>query len=292
MSAEKKNTYLTFAICMVVHLVQGQWQDLQSPTMQMSTLVGGVAPSNTITGIPVHFIWVHPYLQNPDQTAGTDDEGLKKAYSVVHDWMIHLPSGGKYYPMFWTDLEVHDKFPELVPVLSKIKVCAWISDVLRYQILLRYGGVYLDTDVLFVHDFTQLMGMFNSSFSVCQTPWTPVGDATLSDLKSDLSGMACESIINAIIASPKEHPAVKCAAERSMLHTRASVDAGREESDSVEATGPACWTKCVRQEGQIAVLPSWSFLPCSFFMRNGCNPRDYDMYDHVYGMHEWTWSWS
>ncbi len=151
--------------------------------------------------------------------------------------------------------------------------------------------MYLDTDVWFVHEFTQLMNMFNSSFAVCQTPWTPVGDGTVSGLKSDLSGTTCESIINAIIAAPTGHPAVQCAVDRSMQYTRSAVDAGGGESYSLEATGPSCWTKCVHQEGQIAVLPSWSFLPCSFFERNSCNPRDYDKYDHVYGMHEWTWSW-
>ena len=50
-----------------------------------------------------------------------------------------------------------------MPVLSQIRVASWLSDVIRYYVLLRYGGVYLDTDMLAVHNFTPLMDRFDGN---------------------------------------------------------------------------------------------------------------------------------
>lgn len=232
---------------------------------------------------PVHFIWIHPHLRVASHELNPKKA---KALQVSREWMVHFPPD-KYKLMFWTDREVRIHFPNLVPLLSRISVSAWISDVLRYFILYEFGGVYLDTDVLPVHNFTSLLAEFDSSITVCQVPCSPPTDSD-----PEIEGItSCESVINAIIAVPRGHPTVRCASERSKAYTALSVKEGRGWDYWVDSTGPGLWTSCVNSRGQITVLPSRTFLPCCFSERRGCHVENYKRFPQVYGMHEWTWSW-
>lgn len=231
---------------------------------------------------PLHFIYINPHL-TPSKTKF--NAGLFKAKQAARQWMRVL-ARDRYKLMFWTDKEVREHFPELVPVLSKVFVPSWISDVLRYHIVLRYGGVYLDTDVLAVRDFTPLLARFNSAFTVCETPWTPP------DIAADITpDTPCTTMITAIIAAPQQHPALKCAADHSLAYSIRTVSEGTQRVFDVPETGPPMWTSCVQASGGMAVLPSWTFLPCPFHHRGGCDQWDYYKLPNVYGMHEWTWSW-
>jgi hypothetical protein len=235
---------------------------------------------------PLHFVWVSPHL-------GMEGNGsaLTRAATVAHNWsklLRHHVHARRYKVMFWTDKKVRDTFPHLVSVLSRVPVASWLSDIIRYHVLLEYGGVYLDTDVLPVRDFTPLMDRFDSNWTVCQTPW----------LEPDPSGGTvepvsdCESVICAIIAAQPGHPAVRCAAEESLAYTREAIHYGKLRDASFAMwTGPSQWSACVREHSRMAVLPSWTFLPCNFWSRGSCKARDYEEYPHVYGMHEWTSSW-
>ncbi len=84
--------------------------------------------------IPVHFILVHPYVM-------PDHSGLKRAQWVAKEWKLVLRG---YKITLWTDEMILSNFPELVPFLSQVSVPSWSCDVLKYHILLRYWGVYLD----------------------------------------------------------------------------------------------------------------------------------------------------
>ena len=231
----------------------------------------------------LHFIWIQPGLITTKHETGS----IKRANAdaVAEEWMATLKQK-QYKLVFWTDKDIHDHFPDLVRVLSKISVSAWISDVLRYHILYQYGGVYLDTDVRAVRDFTKLTERFRSGFSVCEAPQTEPG--ALEPIHT------CELLINAIIFAPARHPALKCAADRSLAYSMIKVSRGAGSDYALEGTGPPRWTTCVRQKGGIAVLPSWTFLPCPFSSRDSCNPAAYQNSQHpeIFGMHEWTFSWA
>lgn len=230
----------------------------------------------------LHFVWVNPFLEVHD------GPGLARAALVANEWTRILPHTHtrKFELMFWTDRNVRAEFPELVPVLSRVPVSSWISDVVRYHAVLRFGGVYLDTDTQPVHNFTPLLDMFNSSWTVCQTPWIkPDAAARIAPVP------ACESIICAMIAAPPDHPALRCAAEKSLAYTVRALQQGTQHSFDAAETGPVRWTKCVREHAGMTVLPSWTFLPCDFWARGTCNTKAYKDFPNVYGMHEWAWSW-
>jgi hypothetical protein len=231
---------------------------------------------------PLHFVWVNPYLDVHDSP------GLPRATQTAQNWLKILPNtyNRRYKLMFWTDATVRAEFPELVPALSKVPVSSWLSDVIRYHVLLRYGGVYLDTDTQAIHNFTPLLDRFNSSWTVCQTPWViPDAKALIEPLP------ACESVICAMIAAPPGHPALRCAAENSLAYTVRSVRENTVHAFDAAETGPVRWTQCVRDHPGIAVLPPWTFLPCDFWSRGTCDTANYEHFPNVYGMHEWVWSW-
>ena len=219
----------------------------------------------------LHFISVNPYL------AVVNTEQLTRAKKVAAEWMAGLPPR-KYDVLFWSDREVRDRMPHLVPILSKIKSPEWISDILRYHILERLGGVYLDSDVLFVHPFDKLFSMFNSSFTVCEYPWRSPGTSSL--IVED-----CSYVTNVVIAVPERHPVIKCAATKSMRYTQTAVNNGMTDYYNLDATGPSCWTSCVRKIKHISVLSSWTFLPCEI---GSCDPAKYQEVEDVYGVYQRT----
>jgi hypothetical protein len=231
---------------------------------------------------PLHFVWVNPYLEL------RASPGLARASLVAQNWLKILPHmySRRYKLMFWTDRKVRAEFPDLVPMLSKVPVSSWLSDVIRYHAILRYGGVYLDTDTQAVHNFTPLLDMFNSSWTVCQTPWIKPDTKTVIEPLS-----ACESVACGMIAAPPGHPALLCAAEKSLAYTVRAVHGGTVHAFDAAETGPVLWTQCVRDHPGITVLPSWTFLPCDFWARGTCNTVNYEEFPNVYGMHEWMWSW-
>ena len=57
----------------------------------------------------------------------------------------------------WTDDLVRREFPQLIDILIAASVPSVISDILRMNILARYGGIYMDTDFLCVRSFETLL---------------------------------------------------------------------------------------------------------------------------------------
>lgn len=226
-----------------------------------------------IKTLKIHFIWVQPYLG--DEISNEKEEQVER---MASRWTNGVKKSKLY---FWTRQKITQEFPELVSLLELIPTPAWISDIVRYQVLNKFGGLYLDTDVHFLQSPVPLLEQHNYTFSVCQTPW--------SDLESpDVS--ECESVINAIIASPPLHPAVTCAAETSVQNTLKSLERqkGMVPSYNVYETGPTIWSQCIHKH-PMSILPSRTFLPCPCC--DGCNPEKYQGVKGVYGMHEWDHSW-
>ncbi len=84
----------------------------------------------------LHFVWVSQYLQDP-QTVPDALLGRIKTWQAVNpNFEIRL----------WNNSVVKQTFPDLSELLQNIRVSAWISDILRYFILSKMGGLYLDTD--------------------------------------------------------------------------------------------------------------------------------------------------
>jgi len=95
-------------------------------------------------GIPkiIHFIWVgsnlpEPYAQN------------------IEDWKSKNPD---FEITVWDDAKVNDFKPTMknAELFDAAPRFGGKSDILRYEILKRYGGLYVDTDFVCTSDFSAL----------------------------------------------------------------------------------------------------------------------------------------
>ena len=124
----------------------------------MMKYISGVQPKiqQPTTSIPklIHFIWVGP-------------NKLPEEYSrYVQSWIDMNPS---YTFMFWHDYNL----PSLTftsGVYSRSKVYAMKADILRYEILYRYGGIYIDTDFLCIRPLPDQF--LKKTFFACENPGT------------------------------------------------------------------------------------------------------------------------
>lgn len=236
------------------------------------TSVASVPHEKARPPLNLHFVWIKPHLEKEN-----GDENEQRARAVAAKW------GGLTHTRlyFWTRAEVMRDFPELVDTLTQLSIAAWISDLLRYHVVNRYGGLYLDTDVYFLKDPAPILERNQYVFTVCQTPWNAPG--TPADTE-------CESVINAIIAATPGHPALICAIEEGLNNTRRALQANGGLTPRYDSanTGPVMWTRCAKQN-QLPLLPSWTFLPCPCC--EGCIWEQYVNVQDAYGMHQWIHSW-
>lgn len=227
------------------------------------------SPSSTVQ---VHMIWVSNNLGKNDRLPVIP---LEKLHSI-DSWRSSRTS-----VTLWDDKRIRETFPEYVPMLERIPVSAWISDIVRYLIILRFGGVYLDADVLPVNnDLRDLLAQTQGNFTVCQTPWVEFPHSRQDE---------CMSVINAILAAPAQSKATLCALTISMRNTRNELEKLWPKY-TTDISGPPVWTHCSLIHN-INILESWTFLPCPFSMHGCANIAPYMNLSGVYGMHEWDKSW-
>lgn len=94
----------------------------------------------------IHYCWFGP-MEIP-----------KTELKCIESWHRFFPD---YKFMFWNeetfDIEKHP----FTKQAHKLKYYAFVSDFVRTQVLLEYGGIYLDTDVEILGDIIQLTEKFN-----------------------------------------------------------------------------------------------------------------------------------
>lgn len=212
-----------------------------------------------VSAYDVHVIWVAPRL-------GVQTAPLP---IPVHGWRRLFAN-----LVVWDKDRIEREFPEHVSMLRTIPVAAWISDIMRYLIVYRYGGVYLDTDFIAINSDLRGLLARTDNFTVCE--WHAFLDAH-----------KCQYIANGVIAAPPHNAALECAVNESLARTREALRAGA--AFSLDISGPVMWTECCIQHG-FNVLPSSTFLPCSFFARPCVDTAAYRA-SGVYGMHIWSHSW-
>ena len=222
--------------------------------------------------IQVHMIWVSKYLGKNDRLSVIP---LEKLHSI-DSWRSSHTS-----VTLWDNTMIRETFPEYVPMLEMIPVSAWISDIVRYLIILRFGGVYLDADVFPVNnDLRDLLAQTQGNFTVCQTPWVEFPHSRQDE---------CTSVINAILAAPAKSKATLCALTISIRNTRNELQKFWP-TYTTDISGPPVWTHCSLTH-KINILDSWAFLPCPFSMHGCGNIAPYMNLSGVYGMHAWDKSW-
>ena len=217
-----------------------------------------------------HFIWISPTLDKTTLSSISTNflSNINICREMHPNWKFTL----------WTDDLVRLTFPELSKFLTRVKTPAAMSDILRIYILVRYGGVYLDTDVTCIQNIETLL-----EHQYCT--------AFVGNEESLIDNGFINRIANALVASTANHP----------ILTKASVEILSTALDDVSPdvkTGRVFLADIINKynsttEDCIYVYRQKVFYPCVFVERENCSSLfDAAKQDkEVYTFHWWESSW-
>ncbi|HEY2811258.1 MAG TPA: glycosyltransferase [Rhabdochlamydiaceae bacterium] len=196
----------------------------------------------------------------------------EKYHAFQKSWQEHHPD---WQYRLWTDADLPAFHFSDRARFDKAENKAEQSDILRYEILYQFGGVYADTDFeclkpydLLHHCCDFYVGM-ESKFPEHHDLW----------------------IGNAIIGSIAGHPILKCCLEN------ISKELTYGNFDRIQKiTGPRCLSRaflslCKAGNYRNVAFPFTYFYPLPATMRNQVESKEKWIYDETYGIHYWHGSW-
>ena len=202
-------------------------------------------PADAPTSIPrlLHRVWTGGSPLPPEAAA------FGERLAELHpEWTSRL----------WTDADLET----LAVTARERRLCrsaSELSNLVRYAVLARYGGVYLDTDVEPLRAFDALLPG-RRAFAGLELP---------------------QRLGTAVLGAEPGHPLlVRAAAE-----ARGTVATGAHNAD---ANGPLFFTLVAEQEPDgLAVLPQGNFYPYSWTEPE----RRRERFPDAYCAHHWTMTW-
>jgi len=213
----------------------------------------------------IHQIWLGGPLPSSEANLS------KKLKDLNANWEYKL----------WDDSNINIIEPELFEKISKIQNFGVKSDVLRYLILFKYGGVYLDCDFIAVNNFDNLIIGKKFIAGVCNP---------------DFENLPL--INNAFIASEKNNQLLFLINEliKSNLEEIMNIE---KQNDVFSYTGPGLFTreilnfiKAFKQSGYV-IYPSTYFYPINCrknkFINQSLIKRS--IFPETYVIHLWNASW-
>lgn len=193
-----------------------------------------------------HQIWINS--KNPELPAN---------FSAYRDGWLKKHPGWDY--KLW-NLENLDFTPTRLELLSKTKSYAQMADILRYEILFRHGGIYLDTDFECLRCIEPILtGVQNFS---CSEDGRSISIGILGAVPGSVYMQRC------IDALPKE-----------LGLTSVSME-----------TGPGLMTKVLLGQGiasDYTLFPQLWFYPYNWDEPDRAN----EAFTEAYAVHRWAHSW-
>ena len=190
----------------------------------------------------IHRVWLG------ERPIPEEHERFGRTFAEHHpDWEMRL----------WTDADL----PELgigAAERRRSRTHSELSNLVRYAVLHRHGGVYVDTDV------------------ECLQPLTPLLRGIDAFAALEVSGC----IGTAILGSVAGHPVFA----RATRLARQTVGTG---ADSPDANGPHFLSLIVEQESNVAIFPARMFYPYLWDELE----RRHETFPDAYAVHHWTLSW-
>ena len=212
-----------------------------------------------------HYIWISRGLNLTSQynLPLSAIENIQSCIDLHLDWQHSI----------WTDVEVRAEFPNLIPHLLKIDVPPVISDVIRYHILSKYGGVYIDTDFLCLRGFNGFMENVTCNAFGCN------------EIDKEVLYVS-----NGMFGGVPRHPVFTGSA-------RDVEEASLGNATANLRTGPFFFYKMIHkystQEDCVHIFERKLFYPCLWLDREDCTNRIPQILKDpmVYAMHRWAMTW-
>jgi mannosyltransferase OCH1-like enzyme len=190
----------------------------------------------------------------------------EKYEKFMQSWKFYNPD---YKYKLWTDKDVNDIFITKRSILEACPNQGMKSDLLRYEILKQYGGVYIDVDFECIRPLDDLL---NLKF-FCGLGY---GDVFV--------------LYIGIIASIPNHPIIQTCIDDLDTPYR-----GHDAMEIMHGSGPYHFTKCFLKTidtdtSGVVVFPFDFFYCLPNTQRAISNPKRY-IKECSYGIHYWTVSW-
>jgi mannosyltransferase OCH1-like enzyme len=170
-------------------------------------------------------------------------------------WRRHHP---EWEFRTWTDSELPKlTFPD---AFERCRNFGEASDVLRYEVLHQFGGVYVDTDVECLQPIDRLV-----------------------ERVSAFAGFARPNVIgSAIVGAVPEHPAI--------TKTLEVVCAGAGSGPQVQATGPVALTRVLGEAEDVELFDRATFYPLDYWQIPFSDVDRGDL-GESYAIHHWHATW-
>ncbi len=181
--------------------------------------------------------------------------------------------GWDYY--LWTDHNIHQLALHNAELYTAATNYGEKSDILRYEILLQLGGLYVDIDAECVHsDFFQFAHQNYSFYAAVE----PVAKKSIF-----LTG-------NAILASAPGHPLMKQIVTRLPMHIEDYMKKNQNLApETVKKTGPYYLHQILYENKPLLMQDGMIFPPTFFFPPVARAPY---LWPETVAIHYWDGSWS
>lgn len=247
-------------------IIAQQKQKVPLQIVDNETIDTAIIHDGTLIPKVLHFVWISTNWNQKQPEIPTRIRNRINLWNNTHpDWSV----------VIWTNVLVERHFPELYMASKRIKTEAWVSDIIRYHVIARYGGIYIDTDIVPLRVLPSKL--LENAFTVCQVP---------------RDGTRCILTCNAVIGSPRGNPEMELVASQALRGTEIYLNSHKKKYN-LYVTGPPFWsTFTTRSNSSIKILPATTFYPCDWKEPHACKKEKYIGNQNVYAMHLWEHSWA
>lgn len=209
----------------------------------------------------IHQIWL-----------GNNGKLPEKYYRLQKTWLDNHPDW-KY--ILWTEKEIEDFKLERKDLYDEADNYGSKTDIARYEIIYRLGGLYVDTDFECIKEFDTLN-------HIC-------------DFYVGLVYNRKVEMCNALIGACPGHPILRACIDN-LKHKRP----GKESmGDVMYRTGPYYFTECFfkainKCTGPSVAFPRGYFFPWPSYARDQNSPAEVKKWinPETFGIHHWLLSWA
>jgi hypothetical protein len=212
----------------------------------------------------LHFVWLTP--------ANMPGNVPHKVSSTIRMWKEMHPG---WQVTTWSRDMVALKFPELSAFVNTMPMALlnWQSNLIRYHVLARYGGIYIDTDI---QPLRQIPAhIMEAPFTVCEFP---------------RSRRPCQIACNAVIGAAIGMPQMYEVAAKSLQNSIDKLTREPTGMYDLRVSGPSFWSRWGLKP-PFRVLPSKTFYPCDWRDRTRCIARLFKNDQETVAMHTWKHTW-
>ena len=243
----------------------------------------------------LHFVWVSTTIgfNSSSSISNLPPENIlqnMKDWQAAHD--------NNWTTMLWNNEMASLHFPKRSALLSQVYNEAWASDLMRLAVLERWGGLYLDADIVpnihynsnqFPNRLDPAIENFPKIFLVCMAPRTiATGLDHLGYIGFGRKEAECRTVSNGIIGANPNHPFVSKALAQGIRNSWETI---RNHGDfSMNIAGPWMLNDVLYENKKLKVpfLHTNTFLPCNKKRNKGCSGYNYST---IFGIHMEARSW-